>query len=250
MKINEVEKELGITKANIRFYEKEGLVVPQRSENGYRIYGDGELIRLKKIIILRKLGLPVQTIGDIFDGVLPLQAVLKDHIAVLQEEIEKLNGSLELSCQLQRENAEFIDTERYWKLVQEKEKAGYRFQNLLQDYMGYMGEAYTHNMYWFWFLWEADWKRPMGIFLRCSAVVLVYSLLYAFGFQITLTAAVWLTLRNLLVWAAVFFLIHIPLFMLSRKNKKLAEDVKIYGFLLFLALSMGLVVWVLFKDHI
>ena len=36
MKINEVEKIIGITKKNIRFYEKEGLLSPCRNkENGY-----------------------------------------------------------------------------------------------------------------------------------------------------------------------------------------------------------------------
>ena len=34
MKINEAEQLLGITKANIRFYEKEGLLTPSRNESG------------------------------------------------------------------------------------------------------------------------------------------------------------------------------------------------------------------------
>ena len=44
MKINEVEERVGITKRNIRFYEKEGLLTPQRnSDNGYRDYGEEEV---------------------------------------------------------------------------------------------------------------------------------------------------------------------------------------------------------------
>ncbi|MCI8839831.1 MAG: MerR family transcriptional regulator [Oscillospiraceae bacterium] len=39
MKINQVEQLVGITKGNIRFYEKEGLLTPGRNnENGYRDY--------------------------------------------------------------------------------------------------------------------------------------------------------------------------------------------------------------------
>ena len=38
MKINEVEQMLGISKANIRFYEKQNLLTPRRNENGYREY--------------------------------------------------------------------------------------------------------------------------------------------------------------------------------------------------------------------
>ena len=40
MKINEAEQLLGITKANIRFYEKEGLLTPSRNESSYREYSD------------------------------------------------------------------------------------------------------------------------------------------------------------------------------------------------------------------
>lgn len=55
MKINEVEKLLEIPKATIRFYEKEGLIIPQRNENSYREYSDEDVEILKKIIVLRKI---------------------------------------------------------------------------------------------------------------------------------------------------------------------------------------------------
>ena len=53
MKINELEKELNISRANIRFYEKEGLLNPIRKDNGYRDYKDEDISRLKLIIIFR-----------------------------------------------------------------------------------------------------------------------------------------------------------------------------------------------------
>ena len=49
MKINQVEQLAGITKGNIRFYEKEGLLTPGRnSENGYREYTEADVIWLNK----------------------------------------------------------------------------------------------------------------------------------------------------------------------------------------------------------
>ena len=57
MKINEAEQLLGITKANIRFYEKEGLLSPSRNESGYREYSETDIRQLKQIVILRKLGI-------------------------------------------------------------------------------------------------------------------------------------------------------------------------------------------------
>ena len=68
MRINEAEELLGISKANIRFYEKQGLLTPQRGENRYRDYTDGDIDRLRQIVILRKLGISVQDIGKILGG--------------------------------------------------------------------------------------------------------------------------------------------------------------------------------------
>lgn len=47
MKINEIETLLGQSRANIRFYEKEGLLTPARNENGYREYSEGDIATLK-----------------------------------------------------------------------------------------------------------------------------------------------------------------------------------------------------------
>lgn len=38
MKTHELEKELGISKHTIFYYEKEGIITPQRDDNGYRSY--------------------------------------------------------------------------------------------------------------------------------------------------------------------------------------------------------------------
>ena len=49
--VNDVEKQLNIPKATIRFYEKEGLLSPKRNENSYREYNDEDIELLKKIIV-------------------------------------------------------------------------------------------------------------------------------------------------------------------------------------------------------
>ena len=36
MKTNDLERDLGLSKHTIRYYEKEGFIQPQRDENGYR----------------------------------------------------------------------------------------------------------------------------------------------------------------------------------------------------------------------
>ena len=50
MKINEVEALVNITKKNIRFYEEQGLLYPQRNtENGYRNYSEEDVQVLRQI---------------------------------------------------------------------------------------------------------------------------------------------------------------------------------------------------------
>lgn len=85
MKINEAEELLGISKANIRFYEKEGLLTPRRGENRYRDYSEEDLDRLREIVILRKLGISVQVIKRLLDGELMLGDAMTANIANLEE---------------------------------------------------------------------------------------------------------------------------------------------------------------------
>ena len=54
MTIRTVENLSGMTRANIRFYEVEGLISPQRGENGYRDYSEQDLEILKRIRLLRR----------------------------------------------------------------------------------------------------------------------------------------------------------------------------------------------------
>ena len=49
MTIKEVEELSNMTRANIRFYEKEGLITPQRDSNGYRNYTEQDVDILKRI---------------------------------------------------------------------------------------------------------------------------------------------------------------------------------------------------------
>ena len=55
MTIREIEALSGMTRANIRFYESEGLLTPNRMENGYRDYTRSDLDTLHKIRLLRAL---------------------------------------------------------------------------------------------------------------------------------------------------------------------------------------------------
>lgn len=137
MKINELETLLGQSRANIRFYEKEGLLSPTRNENGYREYTEEDIAVLKKIIIFRKLGLSLPDIKSILEGNLDLSVAMEQNIQALTEQIDALNGALEVSKTLKNSAAtnDTFDEELYWNLIQSKENDGEKFADLLKDYV-------------------------------------------------------------------------------------------------------------------
>lgn len=131
MKINELEKILNISRANIRFYEKEGLLNPERKENGYREYDGSELVILKKIIIYRKLGISIQDIRDIFDGKLTLSDAINESISSINSELTELAVSAKLCREIKSQGIDNsdLDEEYYWNEINRIESTGEEFYN-------------------------------------------------------------------------------------------------------------------------
>ena len=66
MRIGELADRLGTTPHAIRFYERSGLLpVPHRGENRYRDYTDKDVSRLRLLIGLRQLDLPLAQAADL-----------------------------------------------------------------------------------------------------------------------------------------------------------------------------------------
>ena len=137
MNVQDVEKALGITRANIRFYEREGLLSPDRKENGYRDYTNDDIVRLKKIIIFRKLGLSVADIKEILNGSLQLRDAIKNNIENLEKSMTDLSGAMDVCDEIVSKNIDEKDfsEEYFWDLINRKEKEGENFENVYKDYI-------------------------------------------------------------------------------------------------------------------
>jgi len=133
MKINEVEALVGITKRNIRYYEKEGLLSPGRnSENGYRNYDQADVVLLKKIKLLRKLDLPIEEIRTLQAGALTLPDAMRRHTIQLERSRENL-ATMQRLCAALAESGEqlgSLDADRYLAQMEQMEKEGTKFVNI------------------------------------------------------------------------------------------------------------------------
>jgi len=61
----QLAKQLGLNTEAIRFYEKQGLVRPQRADNGYRLYDQQCVDTLKFILHAKEVGLALSDIQDL-----------------------------------------------------------------------------------------------------------------------------------------------------------------------------------------
>ena len=126
MTIKDVEERTGLSRSNIRFYEKEKLIEPSRNEsNGYRDYSENDVENIKKIAYLRTLGISIEDIRSIISEKVTLQEMLEKQKEVLKNQITDLNKA-KLMCEkmLDKESISYeklqveqyvTDLHDYWK---------------------------------------------------------------------------------------------------------------------------------------
>lgn len=133
MKINQVEQLAGITKGNIRFYEKEGLLSPGRnSENGYRDYSDADVAWLKKIRVLRMLDVPIEEIRKLHAGTLTLEDAMGRHMIQLKRRQTNL-AAMETLCGELRDSRcplDALDADEVLSRMERQEQEGTKFMNV------------------------------------------------------------------------------------------------------------------------
>jgi MerR family transcriptional regulator, thiopeptide resistance regulator len=111
MTVGALAKRTGVSVRTLHHYETVGLLTPEgRTEAGYRLYGDADVVRLQQIRSLRQLGLGLEQIGDLLNrrGLTPLR-VIELHLDQLRRQIEgqqRLSKRLEGIAERLREAAE------------------------------------------------------------------------------------------------------------------------------------------------
>ena len=103
MNIKEIEERSGLTRANIRYYEQEGLLAPARRENKYRDYSEEDLETLLRIALLRSLGFSLEEIRRLQSGEADFAAAMRERSAALESEGQRLLAARNVCDAISRE---------------------------------------------------------------------------------------------------------------------------------------------------
>jgi MerR family transcriptional regulator, thiopeptide resistance regulator len=92
--VGELSRLTGITVRALHHYDEIGLVRPsQRTAAGYRLYSDGDVLRLQQVLVLRELGMPLDEIAAALDTG-DRAALLRRHRVALVEKRGQLDQML------------------------------------------------------------------------------------------------------------------------------------------------------------
>ena len=130
MTIKEIELRSGLSRANVRFYEKEGFLSPERHENGYREYTEEDLTVLKKIRLLRTLHIPLSEIKGLLDDSQTFLQVIENHIVFLDQEIQNYQDAKAMCHKMMRDTHvhQELDIDLYLKELDERDYGGGEMQ--------------------------------------------------------------------------------------------------------------------------
>jgi DNA-binding transcriptional MerR regulator len=91
----EAARRLGLSGKALRLYEAQGLVRPERTAAGWRVYGPEQIARLHRVVALKSFGFPLSRIAELMAGGLPdLAAFLAWHEKGLRLEAERIDRAL------------------------------------------------------------------------------------------------------------------------------------------------------------
>ena len=88
--ITEVSRTLDVSTRMLRYYEQQGLITSRRRPDyAYRVYDEENVNRLRIILVLRRLRVPLKAIGQILTDCDAGQAM-----AILQERVQEVEGEM------------------------------------------------------------------------------------------------------------------------------------------------------------
>ncbi len=117
--IGEAARLSGVSVRRLRFYSDQGLLPPaRRTESGYRVFTDSELVRLDLISCLRDAGLGLDAIREVLSKELSLTEALTLRLRALETEIAAQRRiAAALRAALRSPELTEADLRRFWSMT-------------------------------------------------------------------------------------------------------------------------------------
>jgi DNA-binding transcriptional MerR regulator len=114
MLIGELSERTGTPRRLLRYYEEQGLISSQRSENGYRSYSDATIDRVQQVRGLLDAGLPTRIIKQILPcldgpGAILVEDATPEMIATLELERDRMTARIDCLARNRDAVAEYLD---------------------------------------------------------------------------------------------------------------------------------------------
>ena len=91
--VGQVADEVGVSVRTLHHYDQIGLVRPsERSRAGYRLYTEADLQRLQHVVVYRRLGFPLEQIGELLSDGADVSAHLRRQRAAITDRLAELTG--------------------------------------------------------------------------------------------------------------------------------------------------------------
>lgn len=166
MTIREMENATGLTRANIRFYENQGLLNVERKENNYREYTREHIQLLLRVKLLRALGMSIEEIRALQTGQEDMTTALDRQIKVLEKQMMELQKSRQVCCQMRSDGVRFdtLDARHYLDLLNR--------QNVAVQSVIYQDKAPR-----IFAPWQRYWARDLDAFFCTCLTILVWAVM-------------------------------------------------------------------------
>ena len=172
MTIQEVERQSGMTRANIRFYEEKGLLTPQRQPNGYRDYSAADVETLRRVRLLRSLDISIDTIRALQSGERTLEAVLAERERHWNDAKGRAVDAEALCQRMRQDGAQYatLDAEKYLRPQPEAQR------------LYHPAEQADQRPYAF-----TPWRRLLAFNLDYELCLLLLYAVLSLGFHVNIT---------------------------------------------------------------
>ncbi|MCI9626044.1 MAG: MerR family transcriptional regulator [Clostridia bacterium] len=108
--ISEAAKKTNLTAFTLRYYDKEGLLSPGRTEKGIRYFTDADLSRIETVRCLKNTGMTIREIQHFFDLCSLGEESLSDQLELFLQHRAKILNEL----QVLQQHLQQVDEQITW----------------------------------------------------------------------------------------------------------------------------------------